>query len=512
MNHRRILRILSIALILSLLIITLPATPALAATVTISPNEGAPGTTVTITGSSFTAGNLIDIYFDTNLRNSAFASPVGAISVTITVPGNATAGVHQIRTFDFNSQLYLTTTDFTVTGIGEITLDPDEGIVGTEVEINGEGFDSSEDIAVEYDGDEINIENGDTDTDSSGEFTCTVIIPPSTAGDHTITVIGQESDSEAEADFTVEPQITISPTSGSSGTVVTVNGTGFSSNADITIDFNNDEMTISGDTDTDSDGSFTSTFTVQTSETGVYDVDVEDEDNNADSAVFTISTNASLDNSTGSVGAEITISGTGFIAGGPITAKYDDFAIGTAVADSNGAFSIVFNIPPSIHGDHTVTVSDGTTTRESTFVVESEPPPAPQLLLPETGIKAKQPVYFDWADVTDVSIPVSYTLQIASDQDFTTASIVLEEDKIAASEYTIANNKKLESVSEEAPYYWRVKAVDAASNQSGWSTPSSFTTGFSFNLPTWAIYFLSVVGGLLLLFVGFWLGRKTALY
>ena len=68
-------------------------------------------------------------------------------------------------------------------GAGIISIDPDDGPVGTEVEIDGEGFDSSEDIEVEYDGDGVNIESGDEDTDSDGEFSGTIIIiPKSTAG------------------------------------------------------------------------------------------------------------------------------------------------------------------------------------------------------------------------------------------------------------------------------------------------------------------------------------------
>ena len=115
--------------------------------------------------------------------------------------------------------------EFTVENVAEITLDHDEGIVGTEVEISGIGFDSNEDIIVEYDDNEVDIESGDSDTDNDGEFVCTIIIPESTAGDHTIKVTGDDSGVEAEATFTVEPQISISPESGAAGDTVTVSGT-----------------------------------------------------------------------------------------------------------------------------------------------------------------------------------------------------------------------------------------------------------------------------------------------
>jgi hypothetical protein len=516
MKYMKIFRILGIALVLSLLMLAIPATPALAASITLSPTSGEVGTTITVNGSGFTAGHLIDIYFGNSLKAYATASPIGAISnITFTVPSVAT-GVHQVRAFDFDLQQWLATADFLVTSGGEITIDPDEGLVGTEVEISGEGFGSREDIKVEYDGDEVDIQSGDEDTDSDGDFEDTVIIiPASTAGDHTITVIGDDSDIEAEAEFTVEPQITISPESGPAGTEVTIDGTGFGRRADITIYFNNEEMTItSGDNDTDNDGSFSTTFSVPALGAGTYDVEVEDEDDNTEEAEFTIAiiTEASLNQTTGNIGTKLTVSGSGFTAGGAITIKYDDIAVATAVADSSGAFSVNFDTPPSTHGDHTITASDGTTTKQFTFTMESQAPSIPPPLLPEMGVKVEQPVHFDWEDVTDDSLPVTYALQVATDENFTTASIVLEEKELNISEYTIAEDKKLEPVSQEAPYYWRVRATDGASNESGWTTPGSFYTGLAFGMPNWAIYALSVFGGLLLLFIGFWLGRRTALY
>jgi len=63
---------------------------------------------------------------------------------------------------------------------GQITLDPDDGVVGTEVAITGEGFAEKESITIYYDGDELDsgyiVECGDTD--SSGNLSCTIIIPP----------------------------------------------------------------------------------------------------------------------------------------------------------------------------------------------------------------------------------------------------------------------------------------------------------------------------------------------
>jgi hypothetical protein len=83
---------------------------------------------------------------------------------------------------------------------------------------------------------------------------------------------------------------------------------------------------------------------------------------------------------------------------------------------------------------------------------------------------------------------------------------------LTASTYTMTEAQKLPSVSKDSPYYWRVTATDAAQNVSPASTAGTFTVGFFLDLPQWAIYVLIGVGGLLLLALGFWLGRRSSDY
>jgi len=128
-------------------------------------------------------------------------------------------------------------------------------------------------------------------------------------------------------------------------------------------------------------------------------------------------------------------------------------------------------------------------------------------LLP--GIATTTEGHFDWEVVTDPS-GVTYTLQVTANVDF--SSIILEKTGLTFSEYVITKEERLRSTKKEAPYYWRVKAVDGATNESDWSTPGSFYVGFSFEMPTWATVSLIVLGALLIGFVAFRLGRRTAYY
>ena len=141
--------------------------------------------------------------------------------------------------------------------------------------------------------------------------------------------------------------------------------------------------------------------------------------------------------------------------------------------------------------------------------MESQAPPEPAPLLPEDGVNVEVVTTFDWDDVDDLS-GVTYTFQIASDANFTT--IVLDKPGLTSSEYTVTEEEQLEPVSKDEPYYWRVKAIDGASNESE-SEIRSFYSGFQWpDFIGWPLYTVIGIGGVLLIIFGFWLGRRTAYY
>jgi hypothetical protein len=308
-------------------------------------------------------------------------------------------------------------------------------------------------------------------------------------------------------------QMAIGPTTGVAGTVVAVGGNGFNANSQITIKFNNIPVSTSpAAIITAADGSFTASFALPPSPAGSYAVEVSDGSNSA-TADFTAFASSTISQTTtqaspGHIGTELTISGSGFKANATVTVTYETelVVLATTTTDSSGSFSVTFTIPASLAGDHTVTVSDGTTIEQFTFVMESDPPPPPRPLLPPMGFKPKQPITFDWEGVTDLSPPVIYSLQIARDSGF--SDMVLEKTGLTETEYTLTEEEELESVGKNEPYYWRVRAVDGAQNESLWSGTGSFTVGFSW--PSWLIYLWFGLGLVVAGIVGFVLGKRVA--
>jgi len=404
--------------------------------------------------------------------------------------------------------------EFTVIGINEMV--PEEGPVGTTVEISGVGFDGNDDLLVEYDGDVVDIASGDRRVKGSGIFTSRIDIPESTAGAHTITV-SDEGGHSGQIQFTVESQITLNPAPASAGDEVTISGTGFGEDADIFVYFDGDVVYITGDYDTNNYGGFDARFIVPEVDPGTYLVEVGDDyGNDADIELevgpgLTVSPVTTVA-SPGNVGDTVTLTGDGFTPDATVEITYetDPVTLATVEADENGDFEVEITIPPSPAGEHTISATDGTSTTEVTFIMESTPPPAPSPLLPAVDTKAKSEAEFDWGDVTDDSLPMIYELQVATNSQFTVDSILVNKIALTTSEYTLTDEEKLESTGEEAPYYWRVRAKDAASNASDWSSGSVFTVGLGFSMPSWLIYLLIAIGAIGVFILGYWLGRRSA--
>ena len=505
----KILSFIVIAIILSLLAITIPATPALAQpAITLSPTSGSIGTRVTITATNFESfkNTEVSIFFNgVEIGNSPLTVPDnGRFTTDFYVPDAAAPGTANVMVKTIGG--YEATVSFTILG-AEVELSPDDGPVGTTVTIDGIGFYADRLVTFFYYHNGTQVELGTKTADPRGEGSYSFTIPESTAGNHR--VVAQDAlDNWADANFRVIPSVTIEPVSGSIGDEVIVNGTGFGNQSRVTIYFNDDRVATSK---TDKYGSLEVAFVVPIMEAGTYDVEVEDRDGNKDEAEFTIAAGANLSPTMGNVGTTLTISGVGFKASGIVTIKYDDMLIATATANASGGFSLNFKAPASIGGAHTVTITDGDNTIKHFFTMESTPPPTPAPLMPEDASKAEAEAYFNWKDVNDPS-GVTYTLQIATNKDFTSDSIVLEKEGLTHSDYNITGVEELQPTVKEAPYYWRVKATDGAFNESQWSTPRSLYVVSTSGFPNWAKYTLIVLGILAAAFLAFWLGRRTAFY
>ena len=502
-KYIKTLRTLAVAVILSLVGVVMVATPVLAAPeIVLSPTSGAVGTKVVVSGIHYESyrGDNISLYFDGREVDTLVIPDSGEFTTDFLVPDDAVPGRFYITAKDERGNQLGMRRPFVVEET-EIALYPGDGTVGTEATISGKGLYAGGEVTVYYNGDRI--DDGTEVASPVGEFGYSFAIPRSTAGEHEVRVEDALGNWD-KADFKVIPSIALSPSLGATGDRVTVNGAGFGNRIDVAVYF--DKAEVARDR-SNRYGSFEASFNVPVMPPASYEIKAEDEADNEGKAEFTISAGINLSRYEGDVGTTLTVSGIGFLVNRLVTVSYDDIQVTTADTDGNGAFSVTFVVPASIGGDHTITVSDGISVVTRIFTMESEAPPVPALLLPEESGKAKAEAYFAWEEVDDPS-GVTYTLNIATDADF--SYIVLEKEDLTSSDYILAKVEKLSPTKKDAPYCWRVKAVDGASNESGWSAPGSFyvSAGFAISGTTKNVLIgLGVAGGV---FLGFWLGRRTA--
>jgi hypothetical protein len=110
--------------------------------------------------------------------------------------------------------------------------------------------------------------------------------------------------------------------------------------------------------------------------------------------------------------------------------------------------------------------------------MEGSAPPVPTLLKPARnstiGLIGDTDLELEWSTVNDPS-GLTYTLQVAGDAQF--MDILIEQSGLRVPKYTYSR-------AAQGTYYWRVKAVDTASNEGAWSTVFSVQSGL---MPIWLL-------------------------
>lgn len=357
--------------------LSLPATPVLAQSLEVA--EGVVGSTITI--SDLTASTSYRILWDSSSYKNGTVSSSGI--VTFTVP-ETYGGYHTVQVQNPSGTQVLSSS-FTV--LPSISISLTGGAVEESTTVSGTGFGESESsIKILYD--DSSIETG-IEADSNGSWSESFIVPDSYTGTHTIDASGSETD-ESDVDdvyFTVEPAITISPTSGAVGSTVTVKGTGFyEDETSIKVTF--DDTKIKTGITAGDDGSWNITFTVPGTYSGSHTIDASgsstDEDD-IDDVTFDVQSGISLDKTSVYVGDAVAVTGTGF--GEDETDIYvtlDGINQGSSIsADATGQWKTSLSIPATTNGTHTIDAHGSITSASS--IVDKQLTVLAKIVLSPTG-------------------------------------------------------------------------------------------------------------------------------
>ncbi len=326
-------------------------------TISLSTSSGPPGTLVTVTGTLFSDSDtsIALTLGSTNVTPSS-GCPVtgGSFSCTIAVP-SIPGGSKQFTVLGSSGD---TSPPAQFTVLNDISISSSSGPPGTILTVTGSGFSSSDTSAT------VNF-GSTTVTPSSGcpviggTLSCNITVPSVAQNSYPITVVGSSGDSSISIQFAVADGISIYPSSGSIGTLITVSGTGFrGSSVDVVFIENNggalDETTVatcpvSGASNTLNSITGACTFTIPPDIPRTDTVSVSDSHNiDTYSVPITIpKQNMVLSPSSGPIGAVVIINGTGF-------SSSDTSVQVTTGSDATGDFLTTFC--PSTGGSFTCSI------------------------------------------------------------------------------------------------------------------------------------------------------------
>ncbi len=241
---------------------------------TVSPEEGRVGDTVTVIGRGYGQNETgIRLYFGGQrvLEEVIIeADADGSWSEIFQIP-RSTSG---IRTIDTVPPANVPTVFTVVPGI---RIDRSSGSPGESIVMMGGGFTANErNISILFDGEAVVT---GFRSDDRGYWEEAFEVPEMAAGAYDMTAEGDRT-SQAEVGeltFEIRPSIVLSPDEGHVGMNVTATGRGFAANAQITI-FYEDE--VSANVTTDEKGTFELTFAVPESRHGDREVTAKDAEDN----------------------------------------------------------------------------------------------------------------------------------------------------------------------------------------------------------------------------------------
>ena len=202
---------------------------------------------------TYTAADVLGIKVAIGLGSTALTAPVyiddisvngGSLGLEAPIVETTTDDVGSFETtFDVPTDVYNTyTVSATDTGStmnydefilgASITLSEDEGPTGSVIAITGRGWTATQTVLFGS----VKVVDGDIITvETDGTFEANVVIPGAgSLGDYTITAtetLGAKGPSTEDFDITGLPEISVDPTYGAPGAVITVSGANFSQEA-----------------------------------------------------------------------------------------------------------------------------------------------------------------------------------------------------------------------------------------------------------------------------------------
>jgi len=256
---------------------------------TVSPEQGPVGTTVTVEGRGFAEDeDAIELYYYLNgmyetVGSNILANAKGSWETSFQIPPS-TSGEHKLDADGSVSRLY-DVEDAFFQVMSEISIDKSSGNVGENITMTGSRFAANEgDIQILFDGEAVVT---DIRANDEGNWEESFEVPEMPTGDYSVTTEGEQTRKEdfGELSFEIEPDIIPSPDEGYVGVNLTVTGRGFAADEDVNITYDGVQAATA---ETNDKGSFNVSFPVPESQYGDRLMTAGYAAGNAANAIFTM--------------------------------------------------------------------------------------------------------------------------------------------------------------------------------------------------------------------------------
>lgn len=256
---------------------------------TVSPDEGAVGTNVTVEGHGFAEeeeGIELRYYLNGDsetVKENIIADEDGWWTRSFLIPASA-KGNHKLDARSDTSSLPQVKDAFFEVTPG-ISLVKSSGSPGESITATGGGFAVNErDISILFDGQEVETE---IRADETGYWQENFDVPEMPKGTHNVTAEGELTSEEDinVVSFEIEPGLVLVPDEGHVGTDLTVTGGGFPTDKNVVIKYDASQKATAT---TNDKGSFEASFLVPESQHGGHPVTAEDTAGNNATAIFSM--------------------------------------------------------------------------------------------------------------------------------------------------------------------------------------------------------------------------------
>ncbi|PIP39772.1 hypothetical protein COX18_08985, partial [Candidatus Desantisbacteria bacterium CG23_combo_of_CG06-09_8_20_14_all_40_23] len=317
----------------------------------VVPSSGTVGSRVTVSGNGFISSDSVRIDFGQSQSIAVANTSVdGTFSVgfTVDIKPMGTGTVLAVDKLTTDSKIFMVKSALTA-------VSPTTGTVGTIVSVSGNGFQSGEQIWIDF-GSKITMTT--TTATVNGTIGITWTVDEQQNGNAQINATGITTGATGTIGFNITHNlVNITPISGTVGSRVTVYGNGYVPGT-ITIGFGNKPGFVNSAIN--SNGSFTVGFTVDTQGYGSTTTTAQDTQLNKDTEVYLILSHITqVSPLSGTVGSLVTVSGDGYGTVEQIRLGFGtNNSITTVITGNGGSFAnAVFTVDIQPSGTVTVTAA-----------------------------------------------------------------------------------------------------------------------------------------------------------